>query len=478
MWDDLSMADRAKYIQLGVLNGIYNVGNIRETYNKYEQGGDKSRPKAYARRAGEIPEEYRDPEVDYTKYASQGIYVDEAGIPISKETLNNYDTSSLTWWKPSLKTTGQTQLDISDTRAVEKKNADEYASQFSAPALIGALGSGMNALSPSQQFGAIVDWAQGEKGYWEGIGGTNSGFFTDKYAEEHPIISTLGNIGIDAALGLTGLDALELMSRTSKHYNNSLSLLEGLKSILKSKSYKELERSLNTKSKDFYQENIVPKLEAAGIDKADIPTLYHSNIQGGFSNLPIKVKRNYNPFSRTAGYHDADGTNIVHPVRDEVATAIHEAVSHGTDQLLPKEVEQFYKDTLLRLSKKKFINRDSREWYEFRATKTELEHLLKEKGIDINDISDKELKRLLKRTNGYGEDYARQIKGPSETLSEDWSNIFAYPDIVIKPDKLGKFNTPYRRSKNEFLDRLRYSIKYVPAVGITLNELSNSSTDD
>lgn len=39
-WNDLSMAERAKYIQLGVINGITNLGTIKDTYNKYVTGGD------------------------------------------------------------------------------------------------------------------------------------------------------------------------------------------------------------------------------------------------------------------------------------------------------------------------------------------------------------------------------------------------------------------------------------------------------
>lgn len=40
-WNDLSMADRAKYIQLGVQNGITSLSDIRNTYNNYAEGGPK-----------------------------------------------------------------------------------------------------------------------------------------------------------------------------------------------------------------------------------------------------------------------------------------------------------------------------------------------------------------------------------------------------------------------------------------------------
>ena len=38
-WNDLSMAERAKYIQLGVQSGITNLSNIRNIYNSFAEGG-------------------------------------------------------------------------------------------------------------------------------------------------------------------------------------------------------------------------------------------------------------------------------------------------------------------------------------------------------------------------------------------------------------------------------------------------------
>lgn len=40
MWDKLSMADKAKYIKLGVQNGITDIKHIRDAYNVYAGGGD------------------------------------------------------------------------------------------------------------------------------------------------------------------------------------------------------------------------------------------------------------------------------------------------------------------------------------------------------------------------------------------------------------------------------------------------------
>lgn len=58
-------------------------------------------PKAYARRAGEIPANYRDPNINYNKYANQLIYVDKSGKPISGNASDRYDISNVTYWKPT-----------------------------------------------------------------------------------------------------------------------------------------------------------------------------------------------------------------------------------------------------------------------------------------------------------------------------------------------------------------------------------------
>lgn len=123
-WNDLSMADRANYIRLGVKSGITDIGSIKEIYNKYVEGGYK--PRAYARRAGEIPTEYRDPEIDYEKHKNQAIYVDEAGKPISGDATKTHDVSNVSWWRPSLKSTGQIQLDKVDAEEIRRKRVDRH----------------------------------------------------------------------------------------------------------------------------------------------------------------------------------------------------------------------------------------------------------------------------------------------------------------------------------------------------------------
>ena len=41
MWEDLSMKDRASLIKIAVDNGIYDINEIRGSYNQYKNGGYK-----------------------------------------------------------------------------------------------------------------------------------------------------------------------------------------------------------------------------------------------------------------------------------------------------------------------------------------------------------------------------------------------------------------------------------------------------
>lgn len=58
----------------------------------------------------------------------------------------------------------------------------------------------MNAMTPSQQVGAIRD-GNGLSGYWESLRNGNSGFVTEEYARKHPHLSNLINLTGDIAAG-------------------------------------------------------------------------------------------------------------------------------------------------------------------------------------------------------------------------------------------------------------------------------------
>ena len=42
MWKDLSLKDKSALMQIMVNNGIYDLSTIRDTYNKFAEGGKKN----------------------------------------------------------------------------------------------------------------------------------------------------------------------------------------------------------------------------------------------------------------------------------------------------------------------------------------------------------------------------------------------------------------------------------------------------
>lgn len=56
-WNDLSIAERTAYIKLGLDNGITDLNIVRDTYNKYAEGGPRGIMKPHPKGA---PIEYEE----------------------------------------------------------------------------------------------------------------------------------------------------------------------------------------------------------------------------------------------------------------------------------------------------------------------------------------------------------------------------------------------------------------------------------
>lgn len=83
-----------------------------------------------------------------------------------------------------------------------------------------------NMLSPSQYFGAIFDYAQRERPFWESIWYGNSGFMPDNFARENPRTSTLLNMFGDTVLGIGGSKFYSWGTESRFHYGNETPIVE------------------------------------------------------------------------------------------------------------------------------------------------------------------------------------------------------------------------------------------------------------
>lgn len=139
------------------------------------------------------------------------------------------------------------------------------------------------------------------------------------------------------------------------------------------------------------------------INKAKNPWLYYSDEITGTAGY-------YNPRS------DANFINLRNNKPEEImSTAVHEGISHTTDNAMPFFVREKYNDLLKSIDINSFKNNSSKLWYELRATLNEMKYQLSPKGNydelkeKLSGMSAEEFTDRLESINDYGKDYVRGI---------------------------------------------------------------------
>lgn len=139
------------------------------------------------------------------------------------------------------------------------------------------------------------------------------------------------------------------------------------------------------------------------INKAKNPWLYYSDEITGTAGY-------YNPRS------DANFINLRNNKPEEImSTAVHEGISHTTDDAMPFFVRDKYNDLLKSIDINSFKNNSSKLWYELRATLNEMKYQLSPKGNydelkeKVSGMSAEEFTDRLESINDYGKDYVRGI---------------------------------------------------------------------
>ena len=361
-WNDLSMAERAKYIQLGVKNGITNLDEIKNYYNSFVKDRNQFNPEDiigdtliddnnYQLSPSQFNSDWdTNATIDYfnsaenspvnlyapnsvsmlkgitvtpnNKFGGGGIKkyriarLNSSGKPVidysipafsSKQEIDSYmknnnleqifveNLPELVVKHPDLIAKEKAQeanwtdkdkeryariraysgwSDRSKITAENAIKAEQRARNITPGAVLGQLASGLNVLSPSQQFGALTDWAQGKKGYWDSIGSGNSGLFTDNYAEKHPIVSTIGNMIADGIVlnninkGINVFNKNNVKEFTPTQTTARLRQDSGNFEVGQTINLKQLlsEEGLN-KVKNFMREDVAPRLRNAISDE-------------------------------------------------------------------------------------------------------------------------------------------------------------------------------------------------------------------
>lgn len=157
-----------------------------------------------------------------------------------------------------------------------------------------------------------------------------------------------------------------------------------------------------------------------------------------YGSIRIYPKRYFE--ENEAGDHDINTgiSRISDNAKDPIKTAVHEAISHFTDDLvenepvskfIPKDneyyshvpVSVFYKYLIDLLNKHGFKTSGSDKWYEMRASLNEFRF---NNGNYIENMSDDELIRYFGATNGYTQDYAYNLNLLTPAQRKKWIDAF------------------------------------------------------
>lgn len=364
-----------------VLKGITVTPN-----NKFGGGGKKNYRIARLNSSGKPVIDYSTPafnseeEIDsYIKNNNlQQVFVEE--LPelvvkhpdlIAKEQAQeaNWTNKDKERYARMMESTGwKADTDFAD-KAIE---AEQRARNINQGAVLGQLASGLNVLSPSQQFGAIVDWAQGEKGYWEGIGGGNSGFFPDEYAKEHPIVSTIGNMIADGIVlnninkGINVFNKNNVKEFTPTQTTARLRQDSGNFEVGQTTTLEKLlSREKLDNIKSFMTEDVAPRLKNAMSDEAryitpeekelidlepSINTIFNNIYKNGEStyakdikdwveNTPVSI---IEPSDKYRGFADLEKNIIKIPINEiKNINTLDQTIVHELEHLQRSKLQDF-----------------------------------------------------------------------------------------------------------------------------------------
>lgn len=200
----------------------------------------------------------------------------------------------------------------------------------------------------------------------------------------------------------------------------------------------------------YYNEVIKPKISLITSEQPNVTDYAEA------TTLPKNIGGIYNTKSRVSNINMPTKSDIRYNEegKDIASTLVHENYSHGTDDIIPKFIQEKYpvipKGVEMNLNGHRYLPA-SHQWYESRATLNEIRFNNPDiKGDQWMNVPENELLRQLWRINGYGNDFYHHIN----TLQNPW--------------------------KKNFMDKLRFALAYLPAsAGVpVLNGSINSSNNE
>ena len=201
----------------------------------------------------------------------------------------------------------------------------------------------------------------------------------------------------------------------------------------------------------YYNEVIKPKISLITSEQPNVTDYAEA------TTLPKNIGGIYNTKSRVSNINMPTKSDIRYNEegKDIASTLVHENYSHGTDDIIPKFIQEKYpvipKGIEMNLNGHRYLPA-SHQWYESRATLNEIRFNNPDiKGDQWMNMPENELLRQLWKVNGYGNDFYHYIN----TLRNPW--------------------------KKNFIDKLKFSLSYLPAstgvpiLSMSINSFNNES---
>ena len=201
----------------------------------------------------------------------------------------------------------------------------------------------------------------------------------------------------------------------------------------------------------YYNEVIKPKISLITSEQPNVTDYAEA------TTLPKNIGGIYNTKSRVSNINMPTKSDIRYNEegKDIASTLVHENYSHGTDDIIPKFIQEKYpvipKDIEMNLNGHRYLPA-SHQWYESRATLNEIRFNNPDiKGDQWMNMPENELLRQLWKVNGYGNDFYHYIN----TLRNPW--------------------------KKDFIDKLKFALSYLPAstgvpiLSMSINSFNNES---
>lgn len=409
---------------------------------------------------------YYDDSSKHNLTGGRWVYVDENGVPLSREELDNYDLSNPIYYSdPS-----------QNPRQGNEFKGDDTQNEEALSAHVSNVRKGQNNLQRVRNQTLDVARLVPFVGDALDLGSAANDISKGKYLAAG---TTLGLMFLPDILAKPIQKGIKLMKSSIKKFpdigkiypseNLPPELSELERKRQKTSFFLQNQRNFEDPKKKIPEEvlnnmNIVPINLTSGPIKEYKDILAHRYDLKYPDIQTYAITSDLLPNNVNGAYFQQNGTNYAvismkYPL-DGDETYVHEAISHATDNIIKNRISpttpifkqiwnrirgkniELVQDSYRKLSQPNpsydgYLTPHSHEWVEARATNNQLRYNLFKDNINVDNLSNEDLMQRLSWTNGYGEDYSNYYRNLSpkdrKKYVKRWRKALKYLPIASAP---------------------------------------------